>query len=219
VARDGAIALLDVAPLGPDYLPAHGHADTLSFELSLGEQRLIVNGGTSRYGSGEQRLRERGTAAHSTVQVAGADSSEVWSGFRVGRRARPSPVTITGWDVSCAHDGYRFLPGRPQHHRSWSFAPHGLVVTDRVQPGAFPAVARYIIGPGLGLEDMTAGRWRVLRDGAAVATAEVLEGRGRITDSTFAPEFGVLERVPCLAVDLDAGRAVTRWGWGDRAAS
>ena len=30
-----AVALLDVAPVGPDYLPGHAHADTLSFELSV----------------------------------------------------------------------------------------------------------------------------------------------------------------------------------------
>lgn len=32
---EGAVVILDVGILGPDYLPAHGHADTLSFELSL----------------------------------------------------------------------------------------------------------------------------------------------------------------------------------------
>lgn len=89
-----AVALLDVAPIGPDYLPGHAHADTLSFELSLFGRRVIVNGGTSRYGSGPERLAERGTAAHSTVQIDGADSSEVWGGFRVARRARPLDVRV-----------------------------------------------------------------------------------------------------------------------------
>ena len=43
------IGLLDVAPIGPDYLPGHAHADTLSFEISLFGQRILVNGGTSEY--------------------------------------------------------------------------------------------------------------------------------------------------------------------------
>ena len=30
-----AEGILDVGPIGPDYLPGHAHADTLSFELSL----------------------------------------------------------------------------------------------------------------------------------------------------------------------------------------
>ena len=80
LAAGPAVAILDVAPIGPDYLPGHAHADTLSFELSLFGQRVIVNGGTSRYGSGPERLAERGTAAHSTVQLDGVDSSEVWGG-------------------------------------------------------------------------------------------------------------------------------------------
>ncbi|MGH8675674.1 MAG: heparinase II/III family protein, partial [Burkholderiales bacterium] len=42
-APDAAL-LIDVAPVGPDYLPGHAHADTLSFELSLFGQRVIVNG-------------------------------------------------------------------------------------------------------------------------------------------------------------------------------
>ena len=95
LAAGPAVALLDVAPIGPDYLPGHAHADTLSFELSLFGQRVIVNGGTSRYGSGPERLAERGTAAHSTVQIDGADSSEVWGGFRVARRARPLDVAVS----------------------------------------------------------------------------------------------------------------------------
>ena len=77
IQRDGMTALLDVAPIGPDYLPGHAHADTLCFELSLFGQRVLVNSGTSRYGTGQERLWQRGTAAHNTVTVDGHDSSEV----------------------------------------------------------------------------------------------------------------------------------------------
>jgi len=106
--QGNAAALLDVARIGPDYLPGHAHADTLSFELSLFGQRVVVNSGTSQYGLGAERLRQRGTAAHSTVEVDGSDSSEVWGGFRVARRARPFGLVITdedqGLQVICAHD-------------------------------------------------------------------------------------------------------------------
>jgi uncharacterized heparinase superfamily protein len=66
-----AVALLDVAPIGPDYLPGHAPADTLSFELSVFGQRLLVNSGTSCYGASLERLRQRATAAHNTVVVDG----------------------------------------------------------------------------------------------------------------------------------------------------
>ena len=35
------------------------------------------------------RQKERGTAMHNTVAINNLNSSEVWSGFRVARRANP----------------------------------------------------------------------------------------------------------------------------------
>ena len=40
---------IDIADVGPSYLPAHAHADTLSFELSFNTYRIFVNGGTVQY--------------------------------------------------------------------------------------------------------------------------------------------------------------------------
>ena len=128
--------LVDIAPLGPDYLPGHGHADTLSFELSLGSDRLIVNGGTSVYGRGSERQRQRSTAAHSTVLIDRFDSSEVWSGFRVARRARITEADIRPLGASIravgAHDGYNRLPGRPTHRRTWLLEAGSLHVMDEI---------------------------------------------------------------------------------------
>ncbi len=174
LAAGPAVALLDVAPIGPDYLPGHAHADTLSFELSLFGQRVIVNGGTSRYGTGPERLAERGTAAHSTVQLDGADSSEVWGGFRVARRARPFAVQVRRGDpvedgvaggtahhavqkVTAAHDGYRRLPGRPVHRREWRLAPDHFSVVDTIEGGYGVAVARFHLHPAIGIGGLEIG--------------------------------------------------------------
>src|SRR5690606_5224257 len=92
MAAGAAVLLADVAPVGPDHLPGHAHADTLSFELSLNGRRVLVNGGTSTYENDAERLRQRGTASHNTVVVDGHDSSEVWGAFRVARRARVKDV-------------------------------------------------------------------------------------------------------------------------------
>ena len=138
-----ATLLLDAAPVGPDYLPGHAHADTLSFELSLGRSRLLVNTGTSVYGTGDKRLYQRGTAAHNTVVVDETDSSEVWGGFRVARRAYPRSlqVDLAGGRVACAHDGYRRLPGKVLHHRSWHLEASGLEVVDQLEGNWQSAVA------------------------------------------------------------------------------
>jgi len=129
-----AVLLVDMAPVGPDYLPAHAHADSLSFEWSLGVRRVVVNGGTSVYGSGSERLRQRSTSSHATVVVDGKNSSDVWSGFRVGRRARIIEARIWREGEMCcavgAHDGYRWLLGCPVHRRMWSLRVGELRVID-----------------------------------------------------------------------------------------
>ena len=71
VWRCGGDALLvDAGPLGPDYLPAHGHGDIFSFELSLDGRRVVVDGGTSSYEPGAERDWVRSTRAHNTVEIA-----------------------------------------------------------------------------------------------------------------------------------------------------
>lgn len=215
VARGHAVAILDCAPIGPDYLPGHAHADTLSFELSLKGRRLVVNGGTSCYGTSAQRVRERGTAWHSTVQVAGCDSSEVWSGFRVGRRARPGPVTIENFRVEGSHDGYRFLTGSPRHYRRWSMEEGELRVEDWLTDARHMAVARFHLAPGVDArpQDDAKRRWVIEYQGNPLAQCEVGVGGAYVERSEYAPQFG--ERIPIrtLAVQLDAGRASVHWRW------
>lgn len=131
-----AVLLADLADVGPTYLPGHAHADTLSFELSIFKERVIVNSGTSLYGDGEERIRQRGTSAHSTLVINGQNSSEVWSGFRVARRAKivekkividNSSLFITG-----VHDGYERLQKKMFHKRTWSLNKHALRIEDSV---------------------------------------------------------------------------------------
>ena len=103
---------VDVGPVGPDHQPGHAHADTFSFVLHIDGQPVIVDPGTSTYQPGEQRTWERSTAAHNTVTVNGQNSSEVWAGFRVGRRAKVTLLTDEKNCLCARHDGYNYLNER-----------------------------------------------------------------------------------------------------------
>ena len=115
----GARMVLDCGPIGPDELPAHAHADTLSFELGWGPDRVIVDSGTAEYAAGPLRDYVRGTQAHNTVRVDGVEQSEVWASHRVGRRARPIGARVEvadgGVRFTGGHDGYARLG--VLHHR------------------------------------------------------------------------------------------------------
>ncbi|NNJ85039.1 MAG: heparinase II/III-family protein [Gammaproteobacteria bacterium] len=216
LSSGNAIAFLDVAPVGPDYLPGHAHADTLSFELSVFGRRVIVNGGTSRYGVGPERLRERETRSHSTVEVGGESSSEVWSSFRVARRAKPFALgtreTANYLEVSCRHDGYTRLPGKPIHSRNWRMRTAGLQVIDSVS-GKLPALARFILHPDIGIDALEVNTWTLHLHGEKSLNVLVTEGISHIEAAWYAPEFGKVLPTQCLVVDLIQGQAVTTFSW------
>jgi uncharacterized heparinase superfamily protein len=218
VARDDAVAILDVARVGPDYIPGHAHADTLSFELSVFGHRALVNSGTSLYGDGAERQRQRGTGAHNTVAIGEEDSSEVWAGFRVARRARPLDLsTVRDGDdivVSCAHDGYARLPGRPQHTRTWRFTDHALTVRDIVSAPSVHALAAFHFHPAL---TPRAGSDYATGSASVPAGGElhwrVVHGRARLEAATWHPEFGLSVPTHRLIVELIGGESCIEWAW------
>jgi hypothetical protein len=128
--------VFDLGPLCPAHLPAHAHADALSFVLWLDGRPLIVDPGSGLY-EGPLRARLRATAAHNTVEVDGTDQCVLWGSFRAShlprvRHTEPrqdrEAIAVAG-----AHNGYRRLPDRVTHHRALVWAPSvGLVVVDRL---------------------------------------------------------------------------------------
>jgi uncharacterized heparinase superfamily protein len=199
------VAFMDIAQVGPDYIPGHAHADTLSVELSLDGTRLVTNGGTSTYAPGVTREEERATANHATVEIDGMNSSEVWASFRVGRRARPTDVRASrlddGGEAEASHDGYRFLPGTPVHQRTLTVSTGGSTIRDRVEgDGTHEVVGRFPLHPSVNRAEITDSGWRI--ETAANRTVIVtVEGsvECRIEEGRFAPEFGVRQRRPVLA--------------------
>ncbi len=215
-----AVVMLDVAPVGPDYLPAHAHADTLAFEMSLYGQRVFVNSGISRYGTGSERLRQRGTPAHNTVVVDGRDSSEVWGGFRVARRARPVGLEIVrdgGLTVRCAHDGYRWLQGKPQHRRQWSFSDETLVVEDLISGSFRNAEARFHLHPSVELLDSTNDVATLLLPLGQRVRVSIEGGALRTDAATWHPEFGRSQPTICLVVEFHNTMSRTSIHWAGAA--
>jgi uncharacterized heparinase superfamily protein len=214
-----AVALLDIAEVGPSYIPSHAHADTLTFELSVFGQRLLVNSGTSLYGVGLERARQRGTSAHNTVVVSGENSSEVWGGFRVARRARPSIKKVDlksmPYVVCCSHNGYARLQNNPIHERCWVMAENSLDIEDSISSGTSKSEAYFHFHPDVLLEicegDPSKGRAK-LPNGNNVRW-DIALGKGRIESSTWHPKFGLEILNKRLVITLIGGKSKIRLGW------
>jgi hypothetical protein len=130
----------DVGPLGYGTLAAHGHADALSFTLSIGGLPFLIDPGTYLYhGGGVWRAYFRSTSAHNTVVVDGLDQSEQGGDFLWLRKARAgcsgaeisdTVETLEGW-----HEGYLRLADPVLHRRRYTLEKRSrlLRIEDRLE--------------------------------------------------------------------------------------
>lgn len=185
--------ILKAGRLGPPTLPAHSHADLLSFELSLWGRRIVVDAGVSKYDTGEARDFSRCTAAHNTLTLDGGSQCEMWGSFRIGRRCR---ARVAEWTtgpesifLSASHDGYSRLRGRPVHQRLFSLSDNRLRVIDSVMGGGGQvAEARLLLHPDVKATYTPKGLELVANGHRALFSCTV---PFELRDSTWMPDFGV----------------------------
>lgn len=201
----------DVAEAGPAIQPGHVHADSLSFELSLGTQRVFVNSGTSEYGASAERLRQRSTAAHNTVTLEGRNSSDVWSGFRVGKQAAIVKCDVEFTQdtamVVGAHNGYQ----PAVHQREWVFGVNSLRVNDTLAANG-QKVSRFYLHPRIQVEQQGVNSY-LLRwpEGEMLFVAE--HGQVKVMEGTWHPEFGTVQKNVCLVVAWQGAECSVQISW------
>jgi hypothetical protein len=173
VSGHRARAVFDCGPLGMPPMAGHGHADALSFVLSVDGQPVLIDPGTYTY-YGEDRWRDyfRGTAAHNTVRIDGKDQSTFGGTFLAHRHAA---AECDEWEdgrvVRGRHDGYERLKSPATHLRSLSFEPghDALLVLDRIESRGEHGVEQFFHFEGsFGVERMNEHSFRVTLPDASV---------------------------------------------------
>jgi uncharacterized heparinase superfamily protein len=175
------------APAAPK-LDRFAHAGTLSFELSIGRDRLIVNCGAAPASTGEWRDACRATAAHSTLVIADTNSSELRP---EGLGRRPELVDVQRQEANGAHwldashDGWR-KPFGAIHRRRLYMAESGEDIRgeDAVEAASpQPYTVRFHLHPNVDASLQQDGEavllrlpsgngWRLRADGARIALEE-----------------------------------------------
>lgn len=121
-------AIVKCGAIGPDYIPGHAHADTFSFECRISGNPVIVDTGISTYEKNELRQKQRSTESHNTVMCNGRNSSEVWGGFRVARRAKTKILKDNADILNMVHFGYE-----EPVSRQMELCSNTLTITDMVK--------------------------------------------------------------------------------------
>jgi uncharacterized heparinase superfamily protein len=140
---EGLLVVADVGAMPPTMLSGEAHAGCLSFELSSGSQRIVVNCAAPRHAREAASLAARSTAAHSTAVIGEASSASFlapegwWPDRALARwlRSRVGAVMLTGprevasersgpLTLIARHDGYSALFG-VVHERRFVLAPAG----------------------------------------------------------------------------------------------
>lgn len=212
------VLFFDGGEVGPSYLPGHAHADTLAVEFSFAGRRILVNGGTSLYESGPLRERQRSTAAHSTVEIGGKNSSDVWAAHRVGKRARP--LLRRSWRkhgvlyAKCGHDGYADTENGLLVWRTCELYPAGLRIIDTLEGAASSAISRFHLHPDVEPTVGGNGDSGELRlPGGRVLLWQAEGARVELVNETWYPEFGAERPSRGLELHLSGHESIFGLQW------
>ncbi|HEY1513197.1 MAG TPA: alginate lyase family protein [Gaiellaceae bacterium] len=129
VRRGGLAFAFDCGPVSPPFLPAHAHADGLSFQLWLDGEPVVVDPGMPTYEAGTERDFFRSTHAHSTVAVGGSQF-ETWGAFRAGLLPQVELVDADANGVTG-----RVVTAHGEHTRRIRLEPDAVVVEDEARGG------------------------------------------------------------------------------------
>lgn len=198
ILRDAGIVRLESAGLvciatasrpWPPHQPGHAHCDALSFELSLGGQRVVTDTGVYEYAPGARRDLTRATRSHATVEIDGAEQAECWAAHRIGGRP----------DVALAHaEAGRFVEAvcagwaTPEvlHRRRFAVQAGALAIHDAFDAPAPLARAFLPFAPGLAPALDGAHARIPLAGGRALDITLPEAFAWRLERAPYYPEFG-----------------------------
>ncbi len=185
-----SVLIVDCGAPAPPGLDRLAHAGTLSMELSIGRDRLIVNCGAFLTGPPEWHDAARATAAHSTLVIGDLNSSELKP---EGLGRRPAVVAVNRQEADGAHwldvshDGWR-KTFNAVHRRRLYMAESGEDIRgeDLIEaPDPQPFTLRFHLHPDVQanvqqdgaavLLRLKAGTfWRLRADGARLSLEETI---------------------------------------------
>jgi uncharacterized heparinase superfamily protein len=235
-----SIVIADVGPAPPVNQSREAHAGCLSFELSSGAHRIVVNCGTSRASQGSAGFLSRATAAHSTATIAetsscrfltpAGSSGDRWTAHWLQRRlgavvlrgpatgASERSETGEGIHLKARHDGYAAAFGLV-HERRWRLDAGGDVLEgeDAFIPAGESAsprdvAVRFHLHPAVRVSEVEGGSLRLVLPDGETWTFEAGPIAFRIEESVYFPTTDRPRRTEQIVLAFNTRQAETvRW--------
>jgi uncharacterized heparinase superfamily protein len=235
--------IIDTGPPPPSKLSQEAHAGTLSFELSAGPSRIVINCGMPATGRDNWRAFARGTPAHSTVTYHDASSSRFVERTSMKKFLQGAPIvdgprvvesyreiSENGTSLTTSHDGYQSRFGIV-HRRVLMMAEDGSRLdgedTLSLAPGARSKgsntdyAIRFHLHPSVKASRLSDARGVMLvlpnRD---VWTFEALDDKVELEDSVFLAGNDGPRRTAQIVIRQDSkNTASVRWSFARSASS
>jgi hypothetical protein len=215
------LLVMDHGPLGFLSIAAHGHADALAVWLHWGDEPVIADAGTYLYHSGsDARDRFRGTPAHNTLAVQGADQSRISGPFNWSRHARTRLLDAGPDGVAAEHDGYRRAFGLT-HRREVRFGAEAIDVIDTLDGAPLRAGLAWSLGytlhPDVAVTLDGAAARLTTRAGRSLVLASLAADGGEsegpawtLTEAPYSPAFNQRTVAPRLELSGVRGSSAGR---------
>jgi uncharacterized heparinase superfamily protein len=229
--------IMDTGPPPPPNVSHEAHAGCLSFELSAGPGRIVINCGMPSTGRDNWRAFARGTPAHSTLTYHGASSCQFVELTAMKRFLQGSPIVsgpsnvesyrevmANGTLLTTSHDGYLERFG-VIHRRVLMAAQDGsrLDGEDTVSPapgGRFKGAAtdyalRFHLHPAVKASRLGDARGVMLvLPNREVWTFEALDDKVELEDSVFLAGNDGPRRTAQIVIHQDSRQASSiRWSF------
>ena len=144
--------IADVGNIMPHYQPGHAHSDALNFVMYHSGQPICVDRAISTYEKNEIRQSERSTSSHNTVVVNNTEQSDVWGGFRVGKRAIVNIMEDGTFKLIARHSGYQKFGVISR--RSWLAKDEVVIIKDVIEGEEYSAEAHFHFHPSCSFEQI-----------------------------------------------------------------
>jgi uncharacterized heparinase superfamily protein len=235
--------IIDTGPPPPPKLSHEAHAGTLSFELSAGPSRIVINCGMPATGRENWRAFARGTPAHSTVTYHETSSCRFVERSAMKKFLQGAPIvdgprvvesyreiSESGTMLTTSHDGYKSRFG-VVHRRILTMAEDGsklegedilsLAPGARLRASNTDYAIRFHLHPSVKANRLSDARGVMLvLPNREVWTFEALDDKVELEDSVFLAGNDGPRRTAQIVIRQDSrNTSSVRWSFARSASS